>query len=190
MYAFMAHHSPFIISEFKADGHTHNAPSSSRFTLPCIKTAIWFACLQLMPETLFLTVNLIDRFLALKPVTRRNLQLVGCLNLGQRQCCFRVDCEYMLSFNSWTHTQQQQLLSAGQGTFPRGEHHPLMHPFTLDVVLAVAPDGQAPNFLTNKTSIMISIPWTSGATTHLASSCQSEAESKWQNPPDPRSDQI
>jgi cyclin B len=33
--------------------------------------------LQLMPETLFLTVNLIDRFLALKPVTRRNLQLVG-----------------------------------------------------------------------------------------------------------------
>jgi len=33
-------------------------------------------CLQLMPETLFLTVNLIDRFLALKQVTRRNLQLV------------------------------------------------------------------------------------------------------------------
>jgi len=32
---------------------------------------------KLMPETLFLTVNLIDRFLALKPVTRRNLQLVG-----------------------------------------------------------------------------------------------------------------
>ena len=30
-----------------------------------------------MPETLFLTVNLIDRFLALKPVTRRNLQLVS-----------------------------------------------------------------------------------------------------------------
>ncbi|KAF5843420.1 B type mitotic cyclin [Dunaliella salina] len=32
---------------------------------------------KLMPETLFLTVNLIDRFLALKPVTRRNLQLLG-----------------------------------------------------------------------------------------------------------------
>lgn len=30
-----------------------------------------------MPETLFLTVNLIDRFLAIKQVTRRNLQLVG-----------------------------------------------------------------------------------------------------------------
>uniref|UniRef100_A0A7S0WJX0 Cyclin-like domain-containing protein n=1 Tax=Chlamydomonas leiostraca TaxID=1034604 RepID=A0A7S0WJX0_9CHLO len=32
---------------------------------------------KLMPETLFLTVNLIDRFLEIKPVTRRNLQLVG-----------------------------------------------------------------------------------------------------------------
>ncbi len=32
---------------------------------------------KLMPETLFLTVNLIDRFLEAKPVTRRNLQLVG-----------------------------------------------------------------------------------------------------------------
>ena len=31
---------------------------------------------QLMPETLFLTTNLIDRFLELKPVTRKNLQLV------------------------------------------------------------------------------------------------------------------
>lgn len=30
---------------------------------------------QLMPETLFLTTNLIDRFLELKPVTRKNLQL-------------------------------------------------------------------------------------------------------------------
>ena len=30
-----------------------------------------------MPETLFLTVNLIDRFLEIKQVTRRNLQLVG-----------------------------------------------------------------------------------------------------------------
>lgn len=33
--------------------------------------------LQLMPETLFLTVNLIDRFLNEKQVTRKNLQLVG-----------------------------------------------------------------------------------------------------------------
>ncbi|KAK9820270.1 hypothetical protein WJX72_008376 [[Myrmecia] bisecta] len=32
---------------------------------------------KLMPETLFLTTNLIDRFLELKPVTRKNLQLVG-----------------------------------------------------------------------------------------------------------------
>ena len=32
--------------------------------------------LQLMPETLFLTVNLIDRFLEKKQVTRKNLQLV------------------------------------------------------------------------------------------------------------------
>ena len=32
---------------------------------------------KLMPETLFLTVNLIDRFLAKKSSTRKNLQLVG-----------------------------------------------------------------------------------------------------------------
>ena len=32
---------------------------------------------KLMPETLLLTTNLIDRFLAQKAVTRRNLQLVG-----------------------------------------------------------------------------------------------------------------
>ena len=32
---------------------------------------------KLMPETLYLTVNLIDRFLSKKPVTRKNLQLVG-----------------------------------------------------------------------------------------------------------------
>ena len=33
--------------------------------------------LQLMPETLYLTVNLIDRFLEAKQVTRKHLQLVG-----------------------------------------------------------------------------------------------------------------
>jgi G2/mitotic-specific cyclin-B, other len=32
---------------------------------------------KLMPETLFLTVNLIDRYLAREPVTRKRLQLVG-----------------------------------------------------------------------------------------------------------------
>jgi hypothetical protein len=32
---------------------------------------------KLAPETMFLTVNLIDRFLEKKQVTRRNLQLVG-----------------------------------------------------------------------------------------------------------------
>lgn len=32
---------------------------------------------KLVPETLFLTVNLIDRYLAAAPVTRKNLQLVG-----------------------------------------------------------------------------------------------------------------
>jgi cyclin B len=32
---------------------------------------------QLMPETLYLTVNLIDRFLEQKQVTRKHLQLVG-----------------------------------------------------------------------------------------------------------------
>jgi hypothetical protein len=32
---------------------------------------------ELMEETLFLTVNLIDRFLAAQPVVRKKLQLVG-----------------------------------------------------------------------------------------------------------------
>ncbi len=37
---------------------------------------MWRVRLQLMPETLFLTANLIDRFLEKKRVSRRNLQLV------------------------------------------------------------------------------------------------------------------
>jgi hypothetical protein len=32
---------------------------------------------KLMPETLYLTVNIIDRFLAVYPVTTKTLQLVG-----------------------------------------------------------------------------------------------------------------
>lgn len=32
---------------------------------------------ELMDETLYLTVNLIDRFLAVQPVERKRLQLVG-----------------------------------------------------------------------------------------------------------------
>lgn len=32
---------------------------------------------ELMQETLYLTVNLIDRFLAVQPVVRKKLQLVG-----------------------------------------------------------------------------------------------------------------
>ncbi len=46
---------------------------------------------QLMPETLFLTINLIDRFLECKRVSRRNLQLVSgtpsdcCLHSGPKE---------------------------------------------------------------------------------------------------------
>ena len=32
---------------------------------------------DLSPETLYLTINIVDRFLSLKPVPRRELQLVG-----------------------------------------------------------------------------------------------------------------
>lgn len=32
---------------------------------------------ELMPETLYLTINIVDRFLAVKVVPRRELQLVG-----------------------------------------------------------------------------------------------------------------
>ena len=42
---------------------------------------------QLMPETLFLTTNLIDRFLEIKGVTRKNLQLVRFPDL-QRKVLF------------------------------------------------------------------------------------------------------
>ena len=33
-----------------------------------------------MPETLFLTMNVIDRFLEQKSMTRKNLQLVSAVN--------------------------------------------------------------------------------------------------------------
>jgi hypothetical protein len=37
-----------------------------------------FRCmLQLMPETLYLTCNIIDRYLSIRNVTRKRLQLVG-----------------------------------------------------------------------------------------------------------------
>lgn len=32
---------------------------------------------ELMPETLYLTINIVDRFLSVKSVSRRELQLVG-----------------------------------------------------------------------------------------------------------------
>ena len=36
---------------------------------------------ELVPATLYLTVNILDRFLAKKPVSRRRLQLVGCASM-------------------------------------------------------------------------------------------------------------
>ena len=71
-----------------------------------------------MPETLFLTVNLIDRFLAEKQVTRKNLQLVSsyaescraglvlheaqwadCLGRGCRRCVCAVALPAALAFD-------------------------------------------------------------------------------------------
>jgi hypothetical protein len=43
-------------------------------------TTCVFVSLQLMPESLFLTINLIDRYLAVRQVTRKNLQLVSVLS--------------------------------------------------------------------------------------------------------------
>ena len=45
--------------------------------ISAILTRTWLWWSQLMAETLYLTINLIDRFLELKAVTRKNLQLVG-----------------------------------------------------------------------------------------------------------------
>jgi hypothetical protein len=36
-----------------------------------------FFVLQLMPETLYLTCNIIDRYLSIRNVTRKRLQLVS-----------------------------------------------------------------------------------------------------------------
>jgi cyclin B len=36
-----------------------------------------FRALQLMPETLYLTCNIIDRYLSIRNVTRKRLQLVS-----------------------------------------------------------------------------------------------------------------
>ena len=43
------------------------------------KLTVCPSTVQLMPETLFLTMNVIDRFLEQKPMTRKNLQLVSSL---------------------------------------------------------------------------------------------------------------
>ena len=42
---------------------------------------------KLVPDTLFLTIALIDKYLELKPVTRQNLQLVGV-------ACFLIAAKY------------------------------------------------------------------------------------------------
>ena len=51
---------------------------------------MWRVRMQLMPETLFLTANLIDRFLEKKRVSRRNLQLVHTLQASWRPCALRI----------------------------------------------------------------------------------------------------
>ncbi len=48
-------------------------------SLTHVRALCWFLPdgLQLMPETLYLTINLIDRFLEVSNVSRKRLQLVG-----------------------------------------------------------------------------------------------------------------
>lgn len=54
---------------------------------PSADTSVIVCLRQLMPETLFLTTNLIDRFLELKGVTRKNLQLVRtCRHIAPNLC--------------------------------------------------------------------------------------------------------
>lgn len=53
--------------------------------------------LQLMPETLFLTTNLIDRFLEKKRVSRRNLQLVRGRPLSSLPCLLLASAAAPLS---------------------------------------------------------------------------------------------
>ena len=51
--------------------------------------------MQLMPETLFLTANLIDRFLEKKRVSRRNLQLVRALSEAPGAPVFCMMCSHL-----------------------------------------------------------------------------------------------
>lgn len=54
-----------------------NMPRScAPLTLSCVSAAP-AVFLQLMPETLYLTCNIIDRYLAIRNVTRKRLQLVS-----------------------------------------------------------------------------------------------------------------
>lgn len=49
---------------------------------------LFFLCvLQLMPETLYLTCNIIDRYLSIRNVTRKRLQLVSALLQQPHQLC-------------------------------------------------------------------------------------------------------
>ena len=67
---------------------------------------------QLLPETLYLTTNLIDRFLELKGVSRKNLQLVRmasqCRTPGPRHATLYAGSLWALRTAIWP-----QLYSVG-----------------------------------------------------------------------------
>jgi cyclin B len=65
--------------------------------LPCLCT------LQLMPETLYLTCNIIDRYLSIRNVTRKRLQLVGAM---QRYCSQNEHTAHRVYLDSPLHANQ------------------------------------------------------------------------------------
>jgi len=67
---------------------------------------------KLLPETLFLSVNIIDRFLALKPVAREKLQLVGITSMlvaSKYEEIYAPECNDFVYISDGAYTKDQIL---------------------------------------------------------------------------------
>lgn len=67
---------------------------------------------KLLPETLFLSVNLIDRFLEIKPVAREKLQLVGITSMliaSKYEEIYAPECNDFVYISDGAYTKEQIL---------------------------------------------------------------------------------
>jgi len=68
---------------------------------------------KLLPETLFLGISIIDRFLSLKPITRDVLQLVGITSMlvaSKYEEIYAPECNDFVYISDGAYTKQQILL--------------------------------------------------------------------------------